>query len=70
MEDLTEMIDRNQIEAKARQLEEAIGETKQSVQNTAVLAGVAIVAVVALAFMVGKRRNRPGKTVVEVYRVK
>jgi len=64
------MIDRNQIEAKARQLEEAIGETKQSVQNTAVLAGVAIVAVVALAFMVGKRRNRPGKTVVEVYRVK
>ena len=70
MEDLTEMIDRNQIEAKARQLEEAIGETKQSVQNTAVLAGVAIVAVVAIAFMVGKRRNRPGKTVVEVYRVK
>lgn len=70
MEDLTEMIDRNQIEAKARQLEEAIGETKQSVQNTAVLAGVAIVAVVALAFVVGKRRNRPGKTVVEVYRVK
>lgn len=70
MEDLTEMIDRNQIEAKARQLEEAIGETKQSVQNTAVLAGVAIVAVVALAFVLGKRRNRPGKTVVEVYRVK
>jgi hypothetical protein len=70
MEDLTEMIDRNQIEAKARQLEEAIGETRQSVQNTAVLAGVAIVAVVAVAFMVGKRRNRPGKTVVEVYRVK
>jgi hypothetical protein len=70
MEDLKEMIDRNQIEAKARQLEEAIGETKQSVQNTAVLAGVAIVAVVALAFILGKRRNRPGKTVVEVYRVK
>lgn len=64
------MIDRQQIEAKARQLEDAIGETRQSVQNTAVLAGVAVVAVVVLAFMVGKRRNRPGKTVVEVYRVK
>jgi hypothetical protein len=70
MEDLTKMIDRQQIEAKARQLEDAIGETRQSVQNTAVLAGVAVVAVVVLAFMVGKRRNRPGKTVVEVYRVK
>lgn len=70
MEDLTEMIDRDQIEAKARQLEDAIGETREAVQNTAVLAGVAIVAVVALAFMIGKRRNRPGKTVVEVYRVR
>lgn len=64
------MIDRDQIEAKARQLEDAINETKEAVQDTAVLAGVAIVVAVAVAFLVGRRRGKPGKTVVEVYKVK
>ncbi len=64
------MIDREQIVAKAREIEDAVNETKAAAQNTAVLAGVAVVAVVLLAFALGKRKNKPGKTVVEVYRVK
>lgn len=64
------MIDRDQIEAKARQLEDAVNETKQAAQDTAVLAGVAIVLAVGVAFLMGRRRARPGKTVVEVYKVK
>lgn len=64
------MVERADIEAKARQLEEALAETKESARNTAVLAGVAIVVVVAVAFFLGRRRGRSGKTVVEVYRVR
>ncbi len=64
------MIDRDQILDKARRLEAAINETKESAKNTAVLAGVAVVGVVVLAYLLGRRRNRPGKTLVEVYRVR
>ncbi len=64
------MIDRDQIIDKARQLEAAINQTKESAKNTAVLAGVAVVGVVVVAYLLGKRRNRAGKTLVEVYRVR
>ncbi len=64
------MIDRDQILDKARQLEAAINQTKESAKNTAVLAGVAVVGVVVVAYLLGRRRNRPGKTLVEVYRVR
>lgn len=66
------MVERSDIEAKARELQAAIEETKATALNTAVLAGVAVVAVVALAFLLGRRKGTraAGKTVVEVYRVK
>ena len=64
------MVERADIEAKAREIELALEETKDSVQNTAVLAAVAVVAVVAVAFFLGKKRGSAGKTLVEVYRVK
>ncbi len=60
------------IEAKAREVEAALEETKASMQDTAVLAGAAIAAAVVLAYLVGRRRGRRsiGKTFVEVYQVK
>jgi hypothetical protein len=59
------------IEAKAAQITQLVDETKQSVQNTAVLGGVAVVVVVGLAFLFGRRKGADkGKTVVEVYKVK
>ncbi len=64
------MVERADIEAKARELQAAIDETKESVQNTAVLAAVAVVVVVAFAYLAGRRRGRAAKTVVEVYRVR
>ena len=64
------MIDRSDIEAKAKQIESAIKETKESAQNTAVLAGVAVIVVILLAFVFGRRKGKAGKAVVEVYRVK
>ena len=62
-------ISRDDIEAKARQIVSAIDETKESAKNTAVLAGVAIAVVVVMAFVMGRRRGRRSKTLVEVYRV-
>jgi ABC-type dipeptide/oligopeptide/nickel transport system permease component len=62
-------ISRDDIEAKARQIVSAIDETKESAKNTAVLAGVAIAVVVVIAFVMGRRRGRRSKTLVEVYRV-
>lgn len=57
------------VEAKARQLQDALRETGDSFKNTAVLAAVAVVAVVAIAFLMGRRRGKRGKTVVEVYKI-
>ena len=47
----------------------AIDETTESAKNTAVLAGVAIAIVVAIAFFYGRRRGSRNKTLIEVYRV-
>lgn len=59
------------IEAKAKQITDIVEETKESAQDTAVLAGVVIVVVVAVAFLLGRRRGADkGKTIVEVYKVR
>ncbi len=63
------MVERADIEAKAQELAAAIEETKEAAQNTAVLAGVAVIVVVAVAYLLGRRKGRASKTVVEVYRV-
>lgn len=63
------MIQPKDLEAKAREIQAALEETKESAQNTAVMAGVAIAVVVGLAFLMGRRRGRRSKAVVEVYRV-
>lgn len=62
-------VSRDDIEAKARELIGAVDETKESVQNKAVVGVVAAAAVVATAFIIGRRRGKRNKTVVEVYRV-
>lgn len=65
-----EKVTRADLEAKARQVQAAVEETKESAQNTAVLAGVAVVVVVLIAFLMGRRKGKPGKAVVEVYRIR
>lgn len=57
------------IEAKAREIQDALEETKESAQNTAVLAGVAVAVIVLLAFVFGRRKGKRSKAVIEVYRV-
>jgi uncharacterized protein with NRDE domain len=62
-------VTREDIEAKARQLVDAVDDTKESIQNKAVLVAAAVGVVVVAAFVIGRRRGSRNKTVVEVYRV-
>jgi len=62
-------ISRDDIEAKARQIVSVVEETRDSVKDTAMLAGIAVAAVVVIAFFFGRRRGSRNKTLVEVYRV-
>ena len=62
-------ITREDIEAKARELVGVVDETKESVQDKAMLGAVAAAVVVATAFLLGRRRGSRNKTMVEVYRV-
>lgn len=57
------------IEAKAREIQTALDETRQSAQNTAVLAGVAVAVILVLAFFFGRRKGKKSRAVIEIYRV-
>lgn len=62
-------ITRDDIEAKALELVDAVDQTKSSVQDKAMIGAVVVAAVVVAAFVIGRRRGSRNKTVVEVYRV-
>ena len=62
-------ITRADIEEKARQITAVVNETKESAQNTTIVAGVALVVVVGIVYLLGRRKARAGKAVVEVYRI-
>jgi hypothetical protein len=62
-------VTRADIEAKARQINQVITETKATAQNVGVLAGLAVVVVVSVAYVLGRRKRRAGRAVVEVYRI-
>jgi hypothetical protein len=62
-------VSRDDIEAKARQIVGTVEETRESVQDKAMVAGIAIVGVVLLAFFLGRRKSRKNNSIVEVYKV-
>ena len=62
-------ISRDDIEAKALELVDAVDDTRRLAQDKAILFSFGIGVVVVAAFVVGRRRGRRNKTVVEVYRV-
>lgn len=62
-------VSRQDIEAKARQLVDAVDETKTSIQNKAIVVAAGVAVVLVATFVYGRRRGARNKTVVEVYRV-
>ncbi len=63
-------IGRADLEAKFRELQGNVDDTRESALATAIAVGAVVaVGVVAVAFMFGRRRGRRRSTVVEVRRI-
>ena len=62
-------VSRDDIEAKALELVDVVDSTAEQAKNTAIVGVVAVAALVGLSFLVGRRRGKRSKTIVEVYRV-
>jgi 1-aminocyclopropane-1-carboxylate deaminase/D-cysteine desulfhydrase-like pyridoxal-dependent ACC family enzyme len=63
-------VTRGQIEAKLRELQGGVEETKQSAASTLITVGAVVaVGVIAIAFLAGRRKGKKRTTVVEVRRI-
>lgn len=63
-------IERADLEAKLREIEEIVDETKSQAQTTGTVLAIAAVIAVVLIFLVGRRRGKKtGGARVEIYRV-
>lgn len=69
-EHLDRPIERDDLEAKIRELHGGVEETRQSATSSLVTVGaVVVVGVIAVAFLLGRRRGKKRTTVVEVRRL-
>ena len=64
------MITREDLEAKAKPIEEAVFASQDTAKQTATWAVAGVVVTVVIAFVLGRRRGKAGGAVVEVYKVK
>ena len=63
-------IRRSDLEAKMRELQGEVTDTRESATNTLVTVGaVVVVGVIAVAFLLGRRKGKKRTTVVEVRRL-
>ena len=63
------MITRDDIESKARELEEAINDTGDFVRSTAMRTALGWAGAVAIAFLAGRRRARRRGARIEIHRL-
>ena len=64
-------VERKDIEAKLRQIEDIVDETRQQAQTTGTTIAVIVVIAVVLIFLFGRKRGKKaGGARVEVYRLK
>jgi hypothetical protein len=63
-------IDRDDLEAKFRELQGDVAETTDHAKSYAIaVAAVVVVGVAALAFVLGRRKGRKRSTIVEIKRI-
>ena len=62
-------VTRADLEAKLREIQGAVDETKESARNAGVLLAVAVVALVVLFYLMGRRKGKKGAARVEVFRL-
>lgn len=65
----TKKVTREDIENKARSIEEAMASTQETAKTSATWVAAGVVVVVLVAFVLGRRRGKASGAVVEVYKV-
>jgi hypothetical protein len=63
-------VQRDDLEAKLREIQSAFDETKGNARNLTLAAAVVVAVVVILAFLMGRRKGGKGKSRIEVYEVR
>ena len=67
---MTERIERADLEAKLGEIKEAVDETASTAKNTGVMIAVAVVALLFIVYLFGKRKGGRTKGArIEVYRI-
>ena len=63
-------VQREDLEAKLREIQDALDETAGNAKSIGVGLALAVVVIVALAFLMGRRKGSKGKSRIEVYEVR
>ncbi|MEE8332160.1 MAG: hypothetical protein V3R84_10365 [Acidimicrobiia bacterium] len=63
-------VQRDDLEAKLREIQSAFDETKGNARNVTLAAALVVAVVVILAFLMGRRKGGKGKSRIEVYEVR
>ena len=63
------MVDREAIEAKARELEEALTETQEAVKSTAMMAAIGVAVALVLVYFFGKRKGKKAGARIEIHKL-
>lgn len=64
------MVARSDIEAKAREIEDAVRSTQETAKKSITGVVIAVIVLALIAFLIGRKKGKAGGAVVEVYRVK
>jgi hypothetical protein len=63
-------VQRSDLEAKLREIQDVIDDTAEGARNVGVVAAIGVVLVIALVYVLGRRKGKRNAARVEVYRVR
>ncbi|MEE9297827.1 MAG: hypothetical protein V3V29_02170 [Acidimicrobiia bacterium] len=62
-------VERSDIEAKLREIQEVIDDTAEGAKNFGVAAAIGVVLLLLVVYLLGRRKGKQGSARVEVYRL-
>lgn len=62
-------VEKSDLEAKLREIQEVVDETTESAKNTGIAVAIGVVLLLLIVFFLGRRKGKRGSARVEVYRL-